>query len=261
MLKAVLIDIDNTMVLFDEPEFYKRYFKHIAPFFRDFYPPKEFLDRLIRGTRSLKNNDGSQTNVKHFLEVFSTGDREARKLSLWRRFQQFYAEEYGQIAREAKAPEGLLETLIFLKKSGVKLVAASNPIFPEEVHIARMDWVGIQTDFPWDLITHVENMSFVKPRSGYYREISTMIGLPPECCLMVGNDALNDMAAGRIGMKTYLTTDISEVNYASLQLTVEQEDSQSGFSPDFTGPFSLVPQTVANLMGGSSTRQQNSALP
>jgi FMN phosphatase YigB (HAD superfamily) len=46
------------------------------------------------------------------------------------------------------------------------------------------------------LITHLDNSTYVKPRVEYYHQISDAIGRPPQACIMVGNDAINDMVAG-----------------------------------------------------------------
>ena len=47
-------------------------------------------------------------------------------------------------------------------------------------------------------------MHYCKPRIEYYREIMEIINKRPENCLMVGNDAEEDMVVHRLGMKTFL---------------------------------------------------------
>ena len=250
MLKAVLLDLDNTMVLFDEPGFYKQYFKRIAPFFSDLFPNGDFLERMLQATQALKENSGTQPNVDHFMNTLTQETEALQRERIWDRFVEFYRNEYDNIPRQVRAPGGLRETLAHLSGKGLKLVLASNPIFPEFVHIKRAAWVGIEPTFPWALVTHIENMSYVKPHTGYYRQIGTMIGVPPEQCLMVGNDPLNDMAAGKAGMATYLTTDGDRMDYASLQMTVGREDPPAPSPPDFTGPFREVPRVVRQLARG-----------
>ena len=53
MLNAVLFDLDNTLVLFDETAFYGRYFGKLADFFADLLPPPQMQERVLRATRSL----------------------------------------------------------------------------------------------------------------------------------------------------------------------------------------------------------------
>ena len=47
-------------------------------------------------------------------------------------------------------------------------------------------------------------MHYCKPQIEYYREILEIINKRPEQCLMVGNDAEEDMIARILGMKTFL---------------------------------------------------------
>jgi FMN phosphatase YigB (HAD superfamily) len=126
-------------------------------------------------------------------------------------------------------------------------VVASNPIFPLIVQQKRMAWAGIDR-FRFDLVTHIENMSFVKPRLEYYLQICEKICEAPEECLMVGNDSINDMVAGVTGMKTYLTTEVGEIDYSSLRLTVDEDSAPERIPvPDFSGPFADVACVVREL--------------
>lgn len=50
-------------------------------------------------------------------------------------------------------------------------------------------------------------MHFCKPNPNYYLEISRMIGVAPEDCLMIGDDPENDGPAAEVGMDTFLLQD------------------------------------------------------
>jgi FMN phosphatase YigB (HAD superfamily) len=91
-------------------------------------------------------------------------------------------------------------------------------------------------------------MSFVKPRLEYYLQICEKIGEAPGNCLMVGNDPINDMVAGVTGMKTYLTTEVGEIDYTSLRFTVAEDSAPRHMhAPDFGGPFADVASVVEEL--------------
>ncbi len=62
---------------------------------------------------------------------------------------------------------------------------ASNPLWPSIAQNKRLAWAGLG-DLDFDLVTHIENMTYCKPRVEYYREICVKIGERPEACLMVG---------------------------------------------------------------------------
>ena len=100
------------------------------------------------------------------------------------------------------------------------------------------------------LLTHIENSAHVKPRLEYYRQICHTIGEPPRNCLMVGNDPVNDMAAGAAGLRTFLTLEADSFVSPSISLT----DAPGGGrleipAPDYSGPFREVPSAVSRLRG------------
>ena len=79
-------------------------------------------------------------------------------------------------------------------------------MFPAIATCSRVRWAGLEpSDF--DLITTYENSCHSKPNIAYYRDILETMNLKPEECLMVGNDAEEDMIAETLGMKVFLLTD------------------------------------------------------
>jgi FMN phosphatase YigB (HAD superfamily) len=144
-------------------------------------------------------------------------------------------------------PENLHDVLEQLKQMGLILVVASNPIYPRIAMEKRLLWVDVDVRH-FDLVTHMENMNFVKPDEGYYQQICSKIGVLPEHCLMVGNDPGNDMAAAGANMKTYLTTDGGAIDYNSLILANDQyRQNPMNVRPDFTGPLAGIIDAVREL--------------
>jgi len=251
MIEAVLLDLDNTMVLFDETTYVDEYFKRLFPWFSDLFSPKELTEKVMTATGGLRKNSGRVNNREFFLDRFDA-DGTAGREQVWERFMGFYAEGYPGIQVKASAPSGLQEVLYRLSRSNLKLVLASNPVFPLIAQETRMGWVGIAPSL-FDLFTHIENMSFVKPNVGYYRQICDMLRVHPVSCLMVGNDPVADMEARQAGLKTYLTTDAVDAGYATLSLTAASRKKDSApAGADFVGPFSEVPAAVENLGGSIS---------
>ena len=93
-----------------------------------------------------------------------------------------------------------------IKKTGLRVALATNPIFPAIATRKRIRWAGLRPeDFEW--ITTYENARYCKPNPLYYQEILNRLGAAPQDCLMVGNDVGDDMAAETLGMKVFLLTD------------------------------------------------------
>jgi len=251
MLAAILFDLDNTLIMFDEDTFYAGYIRRISQVFADIMPADLFLQRLISATRSLRQNDGRVSNKEFFMAGFSQG-YEDRREELWRRFQYFYENEYDRLESGVSLPAALHQVFDELIQGGFMLVLASNPLFPESVQRKRLAWAGLQ-HVPFALVTHIENMSFCKPRLEYYLEICDKIRQAPEDCLMVGNDPVNDMVAAKVGMKTYLTDDARGIDRSALK----QSRNLGGIAigeipkPDFSGPLAGLLEAVYKLRPAS----------
>src|SRR5512139_2980995 len=80
---------------------------------------------------------------------------------------------------------------------GWRVVLATNPIFPREVIDARLAWGGLD-DLPFQPVTSYETSRHYKPHPGFFRDLLAELDLQPQACLMVGNDTLHDLAAGRM---------------------------------------------------------------
>ena len=116
---------------------------------------------------------------------------------------------------------------MIIKTKDIKLVLATNPLFPAVATLERIKWAGlVASDF--EVITTYEDNYYCKPNLNYYREILKRINCRPEECLMVGNDAREDMVVEKLGMDTYLLTECL--------INTEQEDIskfKSGNLQDF----------------------------
>jgi FMN phosphatase YigB (HAD superfamily) len=248
MLNAVLFDLDNTLVLFDETAFYGRYFRQLADFFADILPPPQMQERVLRATRALLDNSGAVSNAQFFIQAFSDGLPQPPE-TLWSRFLDFYRSAYDTIPVSVRVPDGLKGVLAAVLQTDLKTVVATNPIFPEMVQRKRLAWAGAG-GIAFDLITHIENMKYVKPRPEYFRQICAMIGEAPEACLMVGNDPVNDMAAGVAGLHTYLTTDAAPPDYTSLIPADDRRRNAPPPAPDHTGPLRGVIPVIEGYCAG-----------
>jgi len=247
MLKAILFDLDNTLIMFNEDIFYAGYIKRISGIFADIMPAEEFIERLISSTRSLRKNDGQISNKDFFLAGFGRG-YEDRLDELWRRFQYFYENEYDKLNVNVSLPDSVYEVFNQLLNGSFMLVLASNPLFPENVQRKRLAWAGL-AHVPFNLVTHIENMTFCKPRLEYYLEICDKIREAPQNCLMVGNDPINDMIAAKLGMKTYLTDDARGIDNSERKRSRNLSGNQPLDipKPDYAGPLAGVVDAVREL--------------
>lgn len=244
VLKAVLFDLDNTLILFKETIFFEKYTRKLFLSFHDLLTIQEFADKLIHATQQMVQNNGEMTNAEYFIEAFANGLR-VDKHDLWQRFENFYATEFEQF-RELMTPLPQAHDLIInLQQKGFKIVIASNPMFPKKVQLDRLRWAGL-SDISFDLITSADNFNYCKPRLEYYHQICAIIEVLPSNCIMVGNDPFNDMIASKIGMKTYLTTDSEDLSIElSRELAIKSHLEMP--PPDFKGSLKEL-MTVINQL-------------
>lgn len=249
MLKAVFFDLDNTLILFDEVRFLGSYFPSVAAKFADVIDPGSFADKLLQATQEMHKNDGSMINRERFLKAFSARV-ELPPAEIWHRFEKFYAEDFDRFKDMVSAPDCANDVFGYIRAKGLKIVIATNPIWPLEAQLRRLSWVGLNAD-DLALVTHIDNMSYCKPQLGYYRQICELIDEQPGNCLMVGNDPANDMVAARIGVRTYLTDDsLKRVeNPLEMSRKIIGNDTDGIPPADFTGPLACVNEAIDMLIG------------
>lgn len=206
MIKAILFDLDGTLLPMVQEDFVKGYFGELCKrFVPEGYEPKQLVETLWKGTKAMVKNDGNAPNMDRFWSVFADVYG-AKCLDDIEKFDDFYGNEFNR-AEGFTQPTPLANRCVKAAKAkGYPVILATNPIFPRVATLARIKWAGLdQNDFDW--ITTYENSTRCKPNPAYYAEICKKRGLDPAQCLMIGNDVAEDLPAASIGMETYLVTD------------------------------------------------------
>lgn len=205
-LTTILFDLDGTLLPMDLEVFTKAYLSRLtANFMQHGYEPEKLAKTIMKGTFAVIKNDGKQTNEKLFWNIAKSeyGDKIIEDKPF---FDKFYEEEFDSLREVCGFNPAAAETVRTLKKRGLRLILATNPIFPLAATERRIRWTGLEpSDF--ELVTTYENSRFCKPNPEYFREILGDFGISVEECLMVGNDVGDDMSAAAVGMKVFLLTD------------------------------------------------------
>lgn len=206
-IKAVLFDLDGTLLPMDLDEFFKVYFKllatRLAPY--GYTDPKKLVGAIMSGVDGMIENDGKKTNEEVFWDRMTAVYGEgifAHRTEL----DGFYLEEFDRLKEICGYTPDADRAIKAIKDKGLKTVVATKPIFPDTAIRKRMEWAGVAiSDF--EFYTTYESCSYCKPNPMYYKTIADDLGLLPEECLMVGNDVTEDMPASEAGMKVFLLTD------------------------------------------------------
>lgn len=150
-------------------------------------------------------NDGSKTNEEVFWDTVTDiyGSKVKQDTHI---FDEFYKTDFQKIQSVCGYTPKAKELVERIKAKGYRVVLATNPLFPAVATESRIRWAGLEpSDF--ETYTTFEYAHYCKPNLNYYKELLDKLQLTPEECLMVGNDASEDMVAEQLGMKVFLLTD------------------------------------------------------
>jgi FMN phosphatase YigB (HAD superfamily) len=227
VLQAILFDLDGTLLQLDTMEFVNEYLREISTAAAPVVEPEHFTKALLASTNvMIQKREVRQTNAEVFWQDFRRRIGEEKAASLEPLLNDFYAHRFNCIARVTRPHDQAGAVVQKALDLGLRIVLATNPVFPESAIRDRMNWAGVG-DFPWDLVTTYENMYSSKPHPSYYLEVASRIGVNPNNCLMVGNEMENDIIpAVSASMRTYFVTD--DVS----------ENSAGGFGADGCGDLS-----------------------
>ena len=206
-IKAVLFDLDGTLLPMDQRGFFKEYFNLLC---KKLYPlgytdPKKLVKTIWNGVDKVCESDGEKTCGEvfweHFISVYGKTMQEHEAILF-----DFYQNEYDHTKVMCGYSPKSKETVEKIKQKGLRTAVATKPIFPDIAVRKRIEWAGFEAgDF--EFYTSYEKCRFCKPSENYFKEVAEKMGLLPEECLMVGNDVDDDMPAQNCGMKVFLLTD------------------------------------------------------
>ena len=191
-IRAILFDIDDTLLENNFDRFLEAYFALLIPHFAHLIAPDRFVAALFAATQTMiARSDVSVTNQQAFMaDFFQRVGLPAE--SLMPLFENFYANRFHELRSHTRPNAAARDTVQAAFAAGCDVVIATNPIFPETAIRQRLAWADVD-GFPFKLITSYERMHAAKPNVSYYEEIAHCIGRKPEECVMVGDDWGNDI--------------------------------------------------------------------
>ncbi|MEW6243325.1 MAG: HAD family hydrolase [Bacillota bacterium] len=229
MITTVLFDLDGTLLDLDK-RFVPRYLERLASRMEQYIPRSVFLFQLGASTAYMIHHMDKRTNKQKFFDDFLS------KLGIDDRIEQafyeFYEEDFPSLKGDSCPLPGGREAYLAALSRGMDVVIASNPVLPEVAMEERLRWANVG-DLPKRYVTSLENMKACKPYAEYYSEILDTIGKDAKECLMVGNDALEDLAASSLGINTYYVTD--------------RAIPSDLYAPDYTGTMRDLAEFIRNL--------------
>ena len=203
---AILFDLDGTLLPMDQDDFTKSYFSNLAArAATKGYQPNALIDTVWAGTAAMVKNDGAKTNDAVFWELFAAkyGGDALNDIPF---FEEFYRTDFQKVRELCGFAPMAKDIVHSLKARGLRVILATNPLFPAIATESRIRWAGLEPE-DFELYTTYENSCHCKPNPEYYNDIMQELNLTAEECVMVGNDVTEDMIAETLGMKVFLLTD------------------------------------------------------
>ena len=204
-LRALLLDLDDTLIDNSVETFVPAYFRALEAYVVDVVPPGRFIAELLAATRAMDVDSGSaSSNEEAFAASFYPAlgvPREEMEALL----ERFYREEFPKLRSLTGVRAAAPRVVEWAQTRGLQIVIATNPLFPRAAIEERMAWGGVGVDrFAYDFVTSYENCHATKSSPAYYLEILEVLGRRPDECLMVGDNWEWDIVcAARAGIAGY----------------------------------------------------------
>ncbi len=209
MIKAILFDLDDTLLGNKMDSFLPQYFRLLGQHAAALLDKEHFLQHMLLGTRTMiANTDPTRTNREVFWQAFQQGTG-LDPAVVEPHFDLFYHEQFPTLQSVTEPMPGAVDLVQWAFAQGLQVVVATNPLFPRRAIEERLRWANLPpSEYPFALVTSYELMHATKPNQAYYQEILAHIGCQAEQALMVGDDWQNDMVpALALGMPSFWLTD------------------------------------------------------
>lgn len=204
--RAVFFDLDGTLLPMELDEFLGCYFDGIRAFaVRAGFDERAFSAGFSAGVAAMTGHDGSITNDEAFWGAFCA--RAGGERAGWEpMFLRYYETEFASIGDAVEADPSAARAVRALRTKGYPLVLATMPLFPLVAVEKRLTWAGVDP-LGFARVTRYDNSRSAKPSAAYYAENLAACGLSGADVLMVGNNAVEDLAFRNLGAEVYLATD------------------------------------------------------
>ena len=162
-IKAILFDLDGTLLDVDLDKFISQYLSLLAQSVAHIIPPKKFISKILKASKAIEENVHKKPNEEVYAEIFFPLEGYTRE-EIKPFFDKFYEQDFSKLRQYTrKKPEARLVVQKAFDK-GYDVIIATTPLLPATAIEQRLEWAGV-ADFPYRLITTIENSHATKSLS------------------------------------------------------------------------------------------------
>ena len=173
MIKAVLFDLDGTLLPMNEDEFKKVYFGAVYQKVKHFgYKPEDLVNAIWFGTKAMVKNDGTMPNEERFWQAFSTIYPDSRQRDE-KEFNDFYHNDFPKLAFACAMPIQPLAAPFIkeLKNRGYEVIMIGNDVREDMI----VNKLGIDSYLITDCLLNLDNEDINKYKHGTFKEIMDLV--------------------------------------------------------------------------------------
>ncbi len=206
MIKALLLDLDGTLLDNDIDSFLQAYLKSLGPphgalgAARSVCAPAPPVDRRHAG----QSPAHAYASARHS-PTTSILPSERPRGRCSHSFEAFYRDEFPKLQSQTHRREAAARLVRSALDAGVMVAVATNPLFPRMAIDHRLEWAGVPVPpTRFSLVTSYEMFHSAKPQPAYYAEILGHLGVHAAEAAMVGDSMQDDLEPARsLGMATF----------------------------------------------------------
>lgn len=247
MIKAVLLDLDNTLLHNPDRQFAQAFMQKLDHYFKqalNIDPVSLYFRQGIKALSSHRDMilTNTQVMVKTLSDATHTPIEQIHDL-----LSSFYETQYLELQAYTSPIAHTQQLIDQLLKQDIAVAITTNPIYPQSAILERLEWAGLSSFInEFSLITHSDNMHFSKPHPAYYAEVIARIGIESDEAFMVGDSPTNDIEpANKMGLCTFHVTDSNTLD--KLSEYVHTSNWQNHHLPQPLTPDLIIPQYQGNL--------------
>ncbi|QPC81107.1 HAD hydrolase-like protein [Phototrophicus methaneseepsis] len=249
MIKAILVDLDNTLIANPDHAFARAFLEHFQQYLQDTLGITNanalFKEAIHNWAAPTYWTETNQTRLAQLIADQGCVPLEAAVLELMR----FYETILPVMATHVQPIVGAASALSSLLDFSLDIVIATNPFYPRVAIEQRMKLGQLPVDAPYAFVTSSEDMHYSKQNPAYYAEVVARVGVEPDEALVIGDHLENDILnAQKTGLHT-LHIDGEQIPSfeEAIQRLTQSSDWRSHYSPHTIHPEMIIPQWHGNI--------------